>query len=627
LFHYIIYLCPLLNYFLEIYRYTFRYKGTALLVVLFNLLFVVFNLLSLVLFIPVLQLIFKRTEQLETPLKPLWDGGFGGFFTYVKDWYNYELFLQVSNDPKNALLLVCISVGLAFFLKNLFRYGAVWFQSELRMVVVRDVRDSLFHRALILPLSYYSNERKGDLMARMNSDVNEIEIAVVSLLELIFREPIAIIINIASLIYLSPELTLISFFLLPISAFVISRIGKSLKRTAEKSQQQLGFLYSAMDEGLSGLRVIKSFNAIPFAFSNFQKLNLRHQQLVTRAFRKRDLSPLLNETLGALVMLCLVWFGGKMILESSQNALSGEVFLTFVIVFSQLLRPIQSVSNNMANMTKARASQDRINEVLQAEERIVEKENAVSVSEFREAVVFENVSFKYRDEWVLNEVNFKIPKGGTLALVGESGSGKSTIADLLPRFYDPQEGKISLDGIPLTDLKIADLRQLTGIVSQESILFNLSVLENIAFGDTHPNREKVEYAAKIANAHEFIVQLENGYDTTIGDRGNNLSGGQKQRLSIARAIYKDPKILILDEATSALDTESERLVQSALDELMKNRTALVIAHRLSTIRHADEILVLSKGKIVERGNHDSLLALNGHYAKFVKMQGLVRSEE
>jgi subfamily B ATP-binding cassette protein MsbA len=544
-------------------------------------------------------------------------------FEYIKDYYNFFMYELVQNDPKQALMFVCVSVFVAFFLKNLFRYGAVWYQSELRMAVVRDVRDSLFYKALILPLSYYSNERKGDLMARMNSDVGEIEIAVVSLLELIFREPIAIIINVVSLIYLSPQLTVVSFFLLPISAFVISRIGKSLKRTAKKGQEQMGFLFSAMEEGLSGIRIIKAFNAIPSFFDNFKSVNLKHQKLVTKAFRKKDLSPLLNEVLGAGVMLCLVWFGGKMILESDSDALSGEIFLTFVIVFSQLLRPIQSVSNNMANMTRAQASQDRINEILNADERIIEKEYAKSVNNFEEELVYDNVSFKYGDEYVLKNINLKVKKGATIAIVGESGSGKSTMMDLLPRFYDVTDGRLLLDGNDLRDLKIMDLRGLIGIVSQESILFNLSVKDNIAFGDSNPNMDKVVEAAKIANANEFIEALENGYETIIGERGNKLSGGQKQRLSIARAIYKDPKILILDEATSALDTESEKLVQEALEQIMKNRTSLVIAHRLSTIRNADEIIVLSRGEIIERGNHEELLKNQSAYYKFCMLQGLV----
>lgn len=609
------------NYYNEIYRYTFKYKGTALLVVLCNLLFVVFNLLSLVLFIPVLQLIFRKPDDLVPVVKPQLENVFQ-LFSYIKDYYNYVMYELVQSDPKQALLFVCISVFIAFFLKNLFRYGAVWYQSELRMAVVRDVRDSIFLKALTLPLSYYSNERKGDLMARMNSDVGEIEIAVVSLLELIFREPIAIIINVASLIYLSPQLTVVSFFLLPISAFVISRIGKSLKRTAKKGQEQLGFLFSAIEEGLGGIRIIKAFNAIPSFFENFQALNLKHQKLVTKAFRKKDLSPLLNEVLGSGVMLCLVWFGGKMILESKSDALSGEVFLTFVIVFSQLLRPIQSVSNNMANMTKAQASQDRINEVLNADERIVEIENAKPIQHFDKEIVFDNVSFKYGDEPVLKSINLTVKKGATIAIVGESGSGKSTMMDLLPRFYDASQGEITIDGENIKNFKIMDLRGLIGIVSQESILFNLSVRDNIAFGDPNPDMSRVVEAAKIANAHAFIESLEVGYDTVIGERGNKLSGGQKQRLSIARAIYKDPKILILDEATSALDTESEKLVQEALEKIMENRTSLVIAHRLSTIRNADEIIVLSKGEITEQGSHEALINKKGAYYKFCMLQGI-----
>ena len=617
------YICKIVSYYKEIYNYTFKYKTTAFIVVLCNLLFVVFNLLSLVLFIPVLQLIFRKPEELITVLEPKFEGGFFAIFNYIKDYYNFWIYELVKSDPKDALLFVCLSVVAAFFLKNLFRYGAVWYQSELRMAVVRDVRDALFLKSLELPLSYYSNERKGDLMARMNSDVGEIEVAVVSLLELIFREPLAIVINVASLIYLSPELTLVSLFLLPISAFVISRIGKSLKRTAKKGQEQLGFLFSAMEEGLGGIRIIKAFNAIPQFFSNFKKINLEHQQLVTRTFRKKDLSPLLNEFLGSAVMLSLVWFGGKMILEYDKEALTGEVFLTFVIVFSQLLRPIQSVSNNMANMTKARASQDRINEVLNADERIVEKEDAIAINDFHTSIQFENVGFKYGDEPILNTINLSVKKGATIAIVGESGSGKSTMMDLLPRFYDVIEGRLLIDGMDVRDLKIMDLRGLIGIVSQESILFNVSVLENIAFGEVYPNMERAIEAAKIANAHNFIIELENNYDTIIGERGNKLSGGQKQRMSIARAIYKDPKILILDEATSALDTESEKLVQEALEHLMKNRTSFVIAHRLSTVRNADEIIVLSKGKIVEQGNHIDLMQLQGFYYKYCSLQGLV----
>jgi len=611
-----------LNALKQIYRYTFRYKGVALLVVLCNLLFVIFNLLSLVLFIPILQLIFRKPEEIARVSSPIWDHSFGGLFIYIKDWYNFTMYELVSDSPKSALLFVCITVMLAFLFKNIFRYGAVWFQSQLRMAVVRDVRDKLFEKILVLPLSYYSNERKGDLMARMNSDVGEVEIAVVSMLELLFREPIAVAINIVSLVYLSPELTLISLFLLPISAFVISRIGKSLKRTAKAGQEQTGLLFSAMEEALSGIRIIKAFNANGFILNGFKKINLTHQKLITKTFRKKDLSPLLNETLGAMVMLLLVWFGGNLILDQKGNGLTGEVFMTFIIVFSQLLRPIQGVSSSIANMTKANVSLERINNILEEDERIIEKPNSIVIKDLNDSVEFNNVSFGYGQEVVLNSINLRVEKGSSVALVGESGSGKSTMMDLLTRFYDVESGEVLIDGVNVKDLTIKSLRSLIGIVSQESILFNTSVTENIAFGDENPSIEKVIEAAKTANAYDFIMGLETGFDTVIGERGNKLSGGQKQRLSIARAIYLDPQILILDEATSALDTESEQLVQSALERIMLGKTTFIIAHRLSTIINAEQIIVLSKGTIVEQGNHQDLLKLNGFYSKFCALQGL-----
>lgn len=589
-------------------------------VVLSNLLFVIFNLLSLVLFIPVLQLIFRDPDSIEILQKPYYNGGFIDLFVYIKDYYNFTMASMVKNDPLDALFFVCVSVMIAFFLKNLFRYVAVWFQSELRMVVVRDVRDALFQKAMNLPLSYYSNERKGDLIARMNSDVNEIEIAVVCLLELLFREPFAVIINVATLIYLSPELSLISFFLLPISALVISLIGKSLKRTAKKSQEQTSRLYSSMDEGIDGIRIIKAFNAVSFIVNRFQKTNLQHQKLITRTFRKKDLSPLLNETIGAFVMLSLVWFGGKLIINDPSNSFSGEVFLTFVIVFSQLLRPIQNISKNISNMIKSRASQDRINEVLNLDELVKEIDSPISLDGFSNEIEFSNVSFKYQDAPVLNQIDFSIKKGQNVALVGESGSGKTTLINLIPRFYDVTEGKVSIDGKNLSSLFINELRSLISLVSQDAILFNTSIADNIAFGEEEPDMNRVIEAAKTANAHNFISKFENSYSTVIGERGNKLSGGQKQRLSIARAVYKNPEILILDEATSALDMESEKLVQQALDQVMRDRTCIVIAHRLSTIKNVDLILVLSNGEIVERGNHNELIAQKGVYKKLFELQ-------
>jgi subfamily B ATP-binding cassette protein MsbA len=528
---------------------------------------------------------------------------------------------MVKTDPKSALLFVCISVFIAFFLKNLARYGAIWHQSQLRMAVVRDLKDQLFSKAMRLPMSFYTNEKKGDLMSRMNSDTLEIEIAVVSTLELIFREPFAIFSTIGALIYISPTLTLISFILLPISAFVISRIGKSLKRTAKAGQEQNGVVYSAMDESLGGVKVVKAFNAIDFVRERFRQYNLRHQQLITKAFRKRDLSPPLNEVLGAAVMLCLVWFGGSMILDAS-GSMNGEKFVTFVIVFSQLLRPIQGIATCVGNLNKAQPSLERIQEILNMDEVILDAPNAKPLETFREKVAVKNITFSYKDEPVLKNISFELPKGKTIALVGESGSGKSTIADLLPRFYDVQQGGIEIDGIDVRQYRLDDLHRNIGIVSQESVLFNDTVRSNIAFGREDISIEKIIEAAKIAHAHQFIMELENGYDTIIGERGNKLSGGQRQRLSIARAVLKDPAILILDEATSALDTESERLVQEALVDLMKDRTSLVIAHRLSTIVQADEILVLSKGEIIERGDHKSLMAEKGTYFNLCSLQGI-----
>lgn len=604
------------------HRFTFSYKGAAILTIVFNLLYVIFNLLSLILFIPFLQIIFQTDDAAEKIAKPIYNGGFIDFFEYCKDSYNYFMQELAAKDPKDALFFVCISVFIAFLLKGITRYLAIWFQSYLRMAVVRDLKDQLFSKALRLPLSFYSNERKGDLIARMNSDVGEIEIAVVAILELFYREPIAIITNVITLVYLSPKLTLISFILLPISAFVISRIGKSLKRTAKAGQEQNGLVYSVIDESLSGIKVIKAFNAIPYVEERFKKINLRYQQLITKAFRKRDLSPPLNEVLGSGVMICLVWFGGVMILDGGTTGLTGETFIAFVVVFSQLLRPIQNISTSVANLNKAEPSLSRINEILDTDENIYEAENAKSLIAFENKVEVRDISFRYKDEFVLSDVSFTLEKGKTIALVGESGSGKSTIADLLPRFYDVTLGEILIDGTDLRQYKLDDLHRHIGIVSQESILFNDTVFNNIAFGMPRSSMESVVRAAKIAHAHEFIERMENGYETMIGERGSKLSGGQRQRLSIARAILKNPAILILDEATSALDTESEKIVQEALNELMHDKTSLIIAHRLSTIQNADEILVLSKGRIAERGTHKELLEAGGIYYNLCSLQGI-----
>jgi subfamily B ATP-binding cassette protein MsbA len=617
-----IYLCASVKDILEIYRYTFKYRGLALLVIVSNIFYVVFNLVSLALFVPFLQVIFNSEETTKAVAEPIYKGGFFNSFEYAGKYYNYYMHASAESDPKGALFFVCVTVAICFFLKNFSRYMAVWFQSQLRMAVVRDVRDKLFEKAMKLPLSHYTDESRGDLMARMQNDVLEIENAVISMLELFFREPIAITITLSLLFYWSTDLTLFALLLLPITALIIAVIGKSLKRTARQEKNQMGVLFSSMDEALGGIRIIKAFNAIPQVLKAFQRENLKHQKLVTKAFRKRDLSSPLNEIIGSFVMIAIVWYGGLLALDASNTGFTGETFIGFIIVFSQLMRPISSVSQSISNLNKASASQDRINAILNADEVIYETGNSTKLKGVETSIQYKNVFFKYGDEFVLKDVSFSIPKGKTIALVGESGSGKSTIADLLPRFYDVQEGSILFDDVNIKDASIFDLRHHIGIVSQESILFNTSVRENIAFGMPNATDEEIMQAAKIANAHNFIAELENGYATNIGERGNKLSGGQKQRVSIARAILKNPSILILDEATSALDTESEKLVQEALENLMENRTSLVIAHRLSTIKRADEIIVLSKGEIKERGTHEELMAKAGIYHNLSSLQGI-----
>lgn len=610
-----------MNELREIHKYTFFYKWRAYLTIIFNLLFVIFNLISLILFIPFLSLVFRQEMPVSAPVLP----EYHGFITYCSDYYNYfmESFLY-HNGQSEALLFICVSVLSAFFLKNIFRYLAIYHQSELRMSVVRDVRNKLFSKSLKLPLSFHTNERKGDLMSRMNSDVNELEVAVVAMLQLAYRDPFDVVLSVSALLYWSPKLTLISFLVLPLSAFVISRIGKSLKRTARQGQDQMGSVFSIIEETLSGVKIIKAFNAINFIQHKFEKANLKHQKLITKTFRKKDLSSPLNEFLGAFVMLIIVYFGGSIVLSGGEiGGLTGPTFLGFVLVFSQLLRPIQSIANNVGILNKAKVSLDRINQILDTDEKILDPQNPIELKTIEKGISYKNVVFSYADKVVLDHINLEIKKGSSVALVGESGSGKSTIADLLPRFYDIQSGTISIDGNSIKNYKVEALRKHIGIVNQESILFNDTVRSNIAFGMPNTDLDAVVQAAKVANAHEFIEQLENGYETIIGERGNKLSGGQKQRINIARAVLFNPEILILDEATSALDTESERLVQDALNKLMQNRTSIVIAHRLSTIKHADEIIVLQKGSIIERGKHNDLLAKKGAYYRLCSLQGFV----
>lgn len=598
----------------KIAKYMIPYKSYAILSVLSNILSVIFHLLSILAFIPFLNILFGDAEPVTVQPK------FSISTDYVEALFNYHMHPYIQqNGEKGALLFVCVTVASLFFLKNLFRYFAKFFIATIRSGVVRDIRRNIYHKILILPLSFYSEEKKGDIISRITGDVQEIEWSIMNSLEMLFRDPISIILSLVIMITINAELTLFSLILLPISGLIIGRIGKSLKRTSSKLQIRIGELLSQVEETLTGLRIIKAFNAEESANNKFRGINEIYRNTMLRMFRKRDLASPLSEFLGALVMVILVWYGGSMVLDSSIE-FSGQEFLAYIAMFSQLLTPAKSLSTAYYNVQKGAASTERIDLILEAENKIKEKENAVSKESFKNKIEYKNLSFSYGKELVLKNINISIEKGKTIALVGQSGGGKSTLIDLLPRFYDPIEGGVLIDGKDIREYKIQDLRALMGIVSQRSILFNDSVFNNIALGVENATQEEVEEAAKIANAHEFIIKLPEGYQTNIGDSGGKLSGGQQQRLGIARAVLKNPPIMILDEATSALDTESEKLVQDALYKLMENRTSIVIAHRLSTIQHADEILVVHEGEIAERGTHQELVNKKGIYTKLTELQ-------
>ncbi|MFH0866135.1 MAG: ABC transporter ATP-binding protein [Bacteroidota bacterium] len=599
---------------MRILRYARSYWGYASLNIIFNIFAVLFSLVSLAMVVPFLGLLFG-THELVT-VKP----DFAFSVNAVSDTFNYQISTIIIHYGKvDALIFICILVVILFFLKNFFRYMAMFYLAKVRNGAVKDIRNDVYRKILILPLSYYSEQKKGDLIARMTSDVQEVEWSIMTSLEMIFRDPLNIVIYLATMMIMSPQLTLFVLILLPLTGWLIGRIGKSLRKTSDKVQNKMGIILSVIEETISGLRIIKAFTAISYSEKKFRKINDDYTRLMVRVYRKRDLAGPLTEFLGAVVLVTIMWYGGNLVLGMNVS-ISPEVFVAYIVIFSQLIVPVKSFVTAMYNVQKGAASAERIKQVLDAEEVIEEIPNALSVDEFKNNIVYSNVSFTYEKEEVLTNVNLTIEKGKTIALVGPSGGGKSTMVDLLPRFYDCTKGEILIDGTPIKKMIITDLRKLMGIVTQESILFNDTVFNNIAFGIDDMGKERVIEAAKIANAHEFIMELEYGYETNIGDRGVKLSGGQRQRLSIARAVLKNPPILILDEATSSLDTESERLVQEALEKLMKNRTSVVIAHRLSTIQHADEIIVLQKGERAEHGTHAELMGINGIYKKLCELQ-------
>lgn len=602
-----------MNRFFQILSRAWNYKRNAILNIICNIIYQVFNVVSLLLFIPFLRLLFQdKAVKITEP-------SFELSKDYFQDLYNFKMAEYVNTGDKMQLLLfICITVALAFLIKNLFRYLALYFLAPIRNGISRDLRKEMYTRILSLPISYFNEERKGDLLARTSNDVKEVEHSIMGSLEMLFRDPFAIVISLIVLLMISPSLTLFSLLLLPVGALIISLLKKTLRNTSRKGQDKLGELLSRLEETLGGMRIIKAFNAEDEMERQYSDINQDFFKISNKIYRSSDMASPMSEFLGSLVMIVLVWYGGRLVLGDA-GGLDGEEFMGFIIVFSQILRPVQAIANAWSHVMKGAASLDRIQELISEKPTILDAPNALDLSGFENSISFKDVRFSYEKEDVLKGIDFELQKGKSIALVGGSGGGKSTIADLVPRFYDVNSGVITIDDKDIRDLKVKSLRSVFGIVTQESILFNDTIFNNIAFG-TKTDQNEVEAAAQTANAHEFISKFPEGYHTVIGERGSKLSGGQRQRISIARAILKNPPILILDEATSALDTESEKLVQDALNNLMANRTSLIIAHRLSTIQHADEILVLQEGEIVERGDHDSLYEANGVYRKLCDMQ-------
>jgi subfamily B ATP-binding cassette protein MsbA len=600
--------------FYRVLAYIKPYWSYAVLNVIFNLLTIVFSLFSMTLLVPFLNLLFS-TEALVTDKPEI--ALSADSLIQLLNYYISKIIIE--QGQLQALIFICIILIVAFFLRNLTRFFAMFYMANVRIGSVKDIRNAIYKKILILPLSFYNKHRKGDIISRVTTDVQEVEYSIMNYLEMIVRDPITIIAYIAFMFSVSPQLTLFVLVLLPITGLLIGQIGKSLRKSSKIGQARMAGMLSSIEETISGLRIIKAFSAINYSDTRFKDQNSLFSRLMVSIYRRRDLSSPLSEFLSSLVIVIVLWFGGRLVLGDSPVIQAAD-FIVYIIVFSQIIPPAKTFAQGFYSIQKGIASAERIFEILDAEEVITEKPNAKAIKSFEKNIEYRDVQFSYDKEPVLKGINLNIEKGKLIALVGESGGGKSTMVDLLPRFYDVVDGQILIDNTDLRDYKIDDLRGLMGIVTQESILFNDSVFNNIAFGNTSATMESVIEAAKVANAHEFIMRLENGYETYIGDRGMNLSGGQRQRLSIARAVLKNPPILILDEATSSLDTESERLVQDALAKVMSSRTSVVIAHRLSTIQHADEIIVIVQGEIAERGSHNELLEKKGVYRRLHDLQ-------
>ena len=605
------------EFLLILRRFIPPYKKYLVLTVLFNILSAVLNIFSFAALIPILQILF-RTEGTGTAthLMPWTLDNIKEVMANNADYYVTQLIGNVG--ATTTLLLIGLFLAFTTFLKT----GAYFLSSATiipnRTGVVRDIRNQLYAKITSLPLGFFSEERKGDIIARMTGDVGEIESSIMSSLDMLFKNPILIISYFTALLFISWQLTLFTLVFVPVFGWFMGFVGRKLKRKSIEAQSLWSDTMSQVEETLGGLRIIKAFCAEEKMNNRFRSINNHYRSSVQRVNIRQQMAHPMSEFLGTVLIIIVLWVGGILVLD--QQILSGPTFIYYLVMLYSIINPLKDFSKASYNIPKGLASMERVDKILKAENTIKEPTNAKHISAFEHQIEFRHVSFRYGEQWVLRDINLVIPKGKTIALVGQSGSGKSTLVDLIPRYYDVQQGEVLIDGINVKDLGIHDLRQLIGNVNQEAILFNDSFIGNITFGVDHATQEQVEQAARIANAHEFIMQSEHGYDTNIGDRGGRLSGGQRQRVSIARAILKNPPILILDEATSALDTESERLVQDALERLMKTRTTVAIAHRLSTIKNADEICVLHEGQIVERGTHEELLKIDGYYKKLHDMQ-------
>jgi len=598
--------------FIDILRYLVPYKSRIALNLFYNLLNAAFSVVSFSAIIPFIKILFDSVdpEKEQTELS-------NGFLNDVNSFFEGYI---LDNGPKHALLVFCIIIVILFLVRNVFRYLAQVEMAFLRNVVVRDIRANLFFKLMRLPMSYYTAERKGNIYSRFTNDVNEVEWSVMGALEAMFRQPVMIVLYLISLLFISWQLTLFVLIVLPVSGLIIGRIGKSLKRTAKKGQTEMGKVVAFLEESVSGIRIIKGFTAERSFEERFTSRNDRHFRLMVRLFRKQYLASPLSESLSAVAIALILWFGGGLVLEG--RMLNGEFFIAYIVIFSQMISPAKTLTEAFSRVQRGISASERIEEVLGEDEKILEIDNPKKVDDFKELIEFNAVNFKYESVSVLKNVNLKIAKGDSIALVGPSGGGKSTLVELLPRFYEVVDGSISIDGVNINDYKVEDLRNLFGIVSQQSILFNDSVKNNLLIGNPEASEEQIIDALHAANAHGFVMSLPEGMDTNIGEGGSKLSGGQKQRISIARAILKNPPIMILDEATSALDTESERLVQSALEKLLEGRTSFVIAHRLSTVQNASRIMVIEQGEIVQSGTHQELITEAGLYKRLVELQDL-----